>query len=75
MGADTIAENLDRLYKYEMDKYVGELDFWKSKGYKVYRNSDGIHKVVEPPKKQEDYYGTDLNTAFGGIFNQIFNGK
>ena len=65
---------LNRLYIYETEKYIEECDHWKKMGYKIYRNPAGEHKVVEPPKYVEGEQ-VDLNTAFGGIFGQIFNGK
>ena len=75
MNTDTIAQELNRLYEFEVDKYIAECDHWKRMGYKIFRNSEGKHKVVEPPQpKYVEGKPVDLNTAFGGIFGEIFNG-
>lgn len=66
MGIDTISQELDRLYKYEVDKYIAECDHWKKMGYKIYRNSSGVHKVVEPVKTS--FSMNDFNDVFGDIF-------
>lgn len=71
MGINEIVLELNRLFITNPDKYKEECDYWKSKNYKIYRDNKGRHKVVEPVKAQD----TTINEAFGGIFNQIFNGK
>lgn len=81
MGTDTIAEELDRLYEFEMDKYVTECDHWKKMGYKIYRNTKGQHKVVEPLKVKQMYNpnGTanaDFVNMFAGTpFADFFGGS
>lgn len=70
MNVNIIETELNKLYKYEMDKYISECDHWKSMGYKIYRNSNGQHKVVAPIRAQQ----VDINNAFGGIFANIFSG-
>ncbi len=72
MDNETIAEELDRLYQYEMDKYLNECNFFKKAGYKIYRNPEGKHKVVKPVKKED--YKTAFSNAFGDIFGEIFGG-
>lgn len=78
MGTDTIVQELDRLYEFEMDKYITECDHWKKMGYKIYRNSEGKHKVLEPPKVEHKYnsYGKPNigSMFFGTPFEDIFNG-
>ena len=73
MGIQTIIDELDRLYEFEMDKYISECNHWKKMGYKIYRNSDGKHKVVEPARNANIYnkYGystSDMKDIFGDIF-------
>ena len=80
MGIDSITQELDRLYEFEMDKYVSECDHWKKMGYKIYRNSEGKHKVVEPVRPDLKYnaYGRPNissifpNDVFGDIFGGMF---
>ncbi len=71
---DVIVAELDRLYEFEIDKYVKECDDLKRMGYKIYRNPDGKHKVVEPARSSDMYGDNDIYNAFGGIFGQIFGG-
>ena len=67
MARDVIEQELNRLYATDSTKYKEECDSWKSKGYKIYRDSKGRHKIVEPIKKQDKYeqFFTDI---FGDIF-------
>lgn len=74
MGVEAINNELNRLYIADKEKYKEECDMWKSKGYKIYRDNKGRHKVVEPPKQNDSPYTTDINDVFGGIFGQIFGG-
>ena len=46
MNLDSIAQELDRLYIFEISKYIERCDELKRSGFKVYRNSEGQHKVV-----------------------------
>ena len=71
MSTEVIADELNRLYTYEMDKYIGECDYWKKMGYKIYRNSMGLHRVIPPPEQPQSFY--DEN--FGDVFNSIFGGS
>ena len=71
MGVDTIANELNRLYQFDVDKYVSECNKWKKLGYRIYRNSEGQHKVVEPPKNM---YTQMFGSEFGNIFADIFGG-
>ena len=72
---DNIVAELDRLYEFDIEKYVSECDQWKRMGYKIYRNSEGKHKVVEPARPSDMYGDNDVYNAFGGIFGQIFRGQ
>ena len=76
MGTDTIVQELNRLYEFEMDKYITECEHWKKMGYKIFRNSKGKHKVVEPPKVDHKYdiHGRpDVSKMFAGTpFEDIF---
>lgn len=74
MAKEVIEQELNRLYITDKDKYKEECDDWKSKGYKIYRDTKGRHMIVEPVKDQDDYsaiYGKE----FGDIFGNIFGGK
>ena len=72
MEVEIIVEELDRLYQLDIDKYLSECETWKRYGYKIYRNSNGKHKVV---KQNTTYDPSDIFDAFGGIFGNIFSGK
>lgn len=71
-NVDNIVTELDRLYIYDVDKYVDECKIWKQMGYKILRNSEGQHKVIEPARPDDAYGDNDIYNAFGGIFGQIF---
>lgn len=73
MNIDAIVAELDRLYEFDITKYVDECNHWKRCGYRVLRNSEGKHKIVPPQTASGQ--SVDINEAFGGIFGQIFNGK
>ena len=80
INIETITNELDRLYEFEIEKYISECDDLKKMGYKIYRNPAGKHKVVAPQSQANRYdsYGqpiNDLNTMFGGIFGDIFGGS
>lgn len=53
-------------YLNDNNKYQAKLDEIKYMGFKVYRNSSGLHKI----KQSENY----INEVFGGIFGEIFRG-
>ena len=76
MEINSIVQELDRLYEFEIEKYISECDCWKKMGYKIYRNSEGRHKVVAPPKTEHKYdsHGRpDINLMFEGTpFEDIF---
>ena len=72
MGVETIAKELDRLYQFDMNKYLSECDAWKKYGYRIFRNAEGKHKVVV--RVQETTNSSDIYNAFGGIFTDIFSG-
>ena len=46
MNLDSLAQELDRLYEFEISEYIARCDELKKSGYRIYRNSNGIHKVV-----------------------------
>ena len=80
MGVDTIAQELDRLYQFDMDKYISECNKWKKLGYKIYRNSEGKHKVVQSERVTQQrcddakrkIFGDNLTSVFGDIFGGMF---
>ncbi|MBR6404203.1 MAG: hypothetical protein IKS48_12525 [Eubacterium sp.] len=59
MNLDSLAQELDRLYQFEISEYISRCDELKKSGFKIYRNSDGMHKVVASGvsgrKEQEQY--------------------
>ena len=76
MGIEAIELELNRLYIVDKDKYKAECDDWKSKGYKIYRDSKGRHRVYEPPKNDtpKPRVGTkELKELFGDIFGDAFD--
>lgn len=73
MNTNVIIEELDRLYKFDIDKYLKECDSLKKMGVRIFRNSDGKHKVIAPASKTK--YSNDFYGAFGDIFGNIFGGK
>ena len=66
MSIDAINNELNKLYITDRDKYKDECDLWKSKGYKIYRDNKGRHKVVKPPKK------VDQKADIVDVFNEMF---
>ena len=46
MNLDSLSQELDRLYEFEIEKYVARCEELKKSGYKIFRNSKGMHKVV-----------------------------
>lgn len=78
MAKEIIEQELNRLYITDKDKYKEECDDWKSKGYKIYRDTKGRHMIVEPIKEQDTYeqfYNTLYGKDFADIFGDIFGGK
>ena len=59
---EEMENKLNKLYWTNSSEYMKHLNMIKGMGYKVYRNSQGLHKIE-----------MDMSTAFGGIFNEIFN--
>ena len=59
---EQIESDLNKLYFTDPDRYMERLNTIKGIGYKVLRNSQGKHRVQ-----------MDMSTAFGGVFNKIFN--
>lgn len=67
---NVIMKELDRLYSINSEKYSVECEQLKRIGYKIYRNSHGEHKVVEPVKPTTTNklnYGNVLD-FFNGLF-------
>ena len=71
MTNEVIERELNRLYIVDSVKYKEECDDWKSKGYKIYRDTKGRHKVIEPIK---DNSSATYGNTFGNIFDNIFGG-
>ena len=74
VNTEVIVKELDRLYEFEINKYVAECDDLKRMGYKIYRNDAGKHKVVAPASQQlkdkvNPYFaGNDLASFMNGLF-------
>ena len=69
MGTEAIVLELNRYYMCDKSKYQEECDYWKSRGYKIYRDSKGRHKVVEPPKQDDK---SNIYNGYPDIFKDIF---
>ena len=54
MNLDSISQELDRLYEFEISRYIERCDELKKSGFKVYRNSSGQHKVVLSGRSAQD---------------------
>ena len=59
---DQLRYDLNRLYQTDTNQYSEYLNMIKGLGYKVFRNDEGNHKIQ-----------IDISTAFGGVFNNVFN--
>jgi len=73
MGVDAIVLELNRLYICDKDKYKTECDDWKSKGYRIFRDNKGRHKVIEPPKNESPVTpltDQEVKDFFGTIFQR-----
>ncbi len=46
MNLDSLSQELDRLYEFEISEYISRCDELKKSGFKIYRNEQGKHKVV-----------------------------
>ena len=46
MNLDSLAEELDRLYEFEISEYIERCDQLKKQGFRIFRNSEGKHKVT-----------------------------
>lgn len=79
MNLDSLAEELDRLYEFEIREYIARCDELKRSGLKIYRNEAGKHKVAlagQRPRKEEVQYVTDKkkDKFFVRAKNYIVNG-
>ena len=62
MNLDSLAQELDRLYQFEISEYIARCDELKKSGYKIYRNDNGMHKVVlsgQSSGNSQRQYGSD----------------
>lgn len=70
MNTEVIENKLNELYQTNLDQYTNECNIFKKAGFKIYRNSKGIHKVNKP-QKETDYkkmFGNDVGSMFSDIF-------
>ena len=78
MNLDSISQELDRLYVFEIEHYVARCNELKKSGFKVYRNSEGVHKVVAAgqagprPSKQEKQYVYDTKGRSSNVKKESF---
>lgn len=65
-----IRDELDRLYQFEIEKYVDEVNQLKQIGYKIYRNDKGEHKVMPPVRQRSanPFVDNDLASFMNGLF-------
>ena len=70
MGVDAIVLELNRLYICDKDKYKTECDDWKSKGYRIFRDNKGRHKIITPTdqKSNKDEVMDKIYEAIGFKF-------
>ena len=66
MNLDSISQELDRLYEFEISEYIARCDELKKSGYKIYRNDKGLHKVA---------LGGQRSTSQSGQTEQYVNEK
>lgn len=57
---DSISQELDRLYQFEISEYISRCDELKKSGLRIFRNESGQHKVVvgsgqQSRRKEEEY--------------------
>ena len=72
MAVDVIVAELNKLYTTDKVKYDKEVNDFKALGYKIYRNDEGQHKVIEPERKKKSLFGNEaMDSLFGGIFGGI----
>lgn len=72
MAVDVVINELNNLYQNDPYRYATECDDLKRMGYKIYRNKEGLHKVVEP--KKQDKYSEMFGAAMGDVFREMFGG-
>ena len=76
LTVDSITDKLDRLYEFEIDKYIEECKALKKAGYKIYRNDKtGKHKIEEPSRQTNTYSDTnaDAYNAFSKLYRNRFS--
>ena len=85
INTDSLAQELDRLYEFEISKYIERCAELKKSGYRIFRNESGQHKVVgngrsverkqkantyeERPKKKENFLVRAKKRVQRGIKN------
>lgn len=66
MNIDSVSQELDRLYQFEINQYITRCDELKKSGYKIYRNDNGQHKVVfsgqSSEQDQQQFIYDDVKT-------------
>lgn len=72
MAVEVIVVELNKLYTTDKVKYDKEVNDFKAMGYKIYRNKEGQHKVVEPVRQKNDIYSQ--MGMYGDVFKDIFGG-
>lgn len=59
---DSISQELDRLYQFEISEYISRCDQLKKSGYRIFRNDSGQHKVVlsgQQSRRRDEEYSYD----------------
>ena len=72
MNTEVIEDKLNELYQTNLDQYTNECNIFKRAGFKIYRNSKGMHKVNKPQKERD--YKRMFGYDDGNLFYDIFGG-
>jgi hypothetical protein len=70
---EILEQELNKLYKTNPEEYKKDCDFWKAKGYKIFRNSKGEHRVKIDTRNatsaaMKDLFGNNLTDVLGDMF-------
>lgn len=74
MNVQAIEEELNRLYRYEIDKYANECNIFKKAGFRIYRNSEGIHRIIPPAKKTNEPFDNVNFNDYWWYIGKYFGG-
>lgn len=75
MNIEVIQDKLNELYKSDESMYKNECNIFKNAGFRIFRNPQGEHRVLPPPKANNKYdaMGRRKDDMFKGtVFEQFF---